>query len=493
MDTTPRPPALPEGGSAHAGAPLHDLFAVFPDRDGHWIQGHTVWEENSGLNKVYLGGGNLRAASWLEEHGIKEIFDCTSDAEAVMAEPLPPRVTLHHFALDDTVRCAEASGHVLVAAALALNQAMKLRNDGIKDGHILVHCAQGISRSASVVSSFLVLHRNLSVAGALSHLRLRRPYVYPNLGFIHALLSFERVMHDESPVMPMAEEAAGACIYVPSLTASDLQRHRGFVEYTSRDHEIPLCTSSVREETFGALLAAEEASRAAEIPMRPVREFLRRGGGVKVKTAPAPALHAARSALRSGFSSPLLDESSIGGRTLGCLYVGGYAASLAPAVDARAISAIVNCSDVVTSSQRDLETPPRSLRFLRLGWVDTPKQCLGSSEGDRFDTLAEALRFIHGERLRGNHVLVHCMAGISRSGTVATAYIMAVEGLPFEAALARAQSRRRIIQPNDGFVAQLMEFEGSALLQTLRCEFAEHPTVDADAFVPLVGCGAGSI
>ena len=368
----------------------------------------------------------------------------------------------------------------MAAAALALSVTLQLRNDGIKNGHILVHCAQGISRSASVVSSFLVLHRNLSVADALSQLRLRRPYVYPNLGFIHVLLSFERAVHDKCPLMPKEEEAAGARIYVPSLRASDLQRHRGFVEYASDDRKIPQCAATVREETFEALLAAEEATRAAEIPKQPVREFLRRGGGAKAKAAPAPALHAARSALCSGFSSAVLDEFSVGGRTLGSVYVGGYAASLVRAVEARGISAIVNCSDVVTSSQRDLEMPPRSVRFLRLGWVDTPKQRLGSGEGDRgrFDTLAVALRFIHGERLRGNHVLVHCMAGISRSGTVVTAYIMAVERLAFVAALARAQSRRCIIQPNEGFVAQLIEFEGSAKLQTLRCEFAEHPTVD---------------
>ena len=56
---------------------------------------------------------------------------------------------------------------------------------------------------------------------------------------------------------------------------------------------------------------------------------------------------------------------------------------------------------------------------------------------------------------RGECVLCHCAAGVSRSASCVVAYLILYRGMRFEAALALVQQRRRIAQPNEGFVAVL--------------------------------------
>ncbi|KAF7971877.1 hypothetical protein HWV62_19761 [Athelia sp. TMB] len=56
-------------------------------------------------------------------------------------------------------------------------------------------------------------------------------------------------------------------------------------------------------------------------------------------------------------------------------------------------------------------------------------------------------------------VLVHCMLGMSRSASVVLAYLMASRGMSLVVALAHVKVRRIIVQPNAGFVKQLMWYE----------------------------------
>lgn len=57
------------------------------------------------------------------------------------------------------------------------------------------------------------------------------------------------------------------------------------------------------------------------------------------------------------------------------------------------------------------------------------------------------------------NVLVHCVAGISRSGTIVTAYLMRKYGMTFAEALHFVQQKRPIVDPNPGFVKQLQKYE----------------------------------
>lgn len=67
--------------------------------------------------------------------------------------------------------------------------------------------------------------------------------------------------------------------------------------------------------------------------------------------------------------------------------------------------------------------------------------------------------FIHAARLRDGNVLIHCLAGMSRSVTVAVAYIMSVTPLSWKEALRVVRTGRSVANPNLGFQTQLQEFE----------------------------------
>ncbi|XP_011055953.1 PREDICTED: sialidase [Acromyrmex echinatior] len=71
--------------------------------------------------------------------------------------------------------------------------------------------------------------------------------------------------------------------------------------------------------------------------------------------------------------------------------------------------------------------------------------------------------FIHAARLRGGNVLIHCLAGMSRSVTVAVAYIMSTTSLSWKEALKVVRVGRSIANPNVGFQQQLKDFESSRL------------------------------
>ncbi|XP_014234050.1 dual specificity protein phosphatase 15-like [Trichogramma pretiosum] len=71
--------------------------------------------------------------------------------------------------------------------------------------------------------------------------------------------------------------------------------------------------------------------------------------------------------------------------------------------------------------------------------------------------------FIHSARLRGGNVLIHCLAGMSRSVTVAVAYIMSITDLTWKDALKVVRVGRSVANPNVGFQQQLEDFESTRL------------------------------
>merc|ERR1712224_822912 len=58
-------------------------------------------------------------------------------------------------------------------------------------GNILVHCMNGRNRSATALSSWLIRCCGMTSAGAISHLKLRRPVVNPNMLFKQHLKEWE--------------------------------------------------------------------------------------------------------------------------------------------------------------------------------------------------------------------------------------------------------------------------------------------------------------
>lgn len=60
---------------------------------------------------------------------------------------------------------------------------------------------------------------------------------------------------------------------------------------------------------------------------------------------------------------------------------------------------------------------------------------------------------------RNAHVLVHCVAGVSRSATVVIAYLMKYTHMSLRNAFNYCYGLRPVVRPNNGFMAQLISYE----------------------------------
>nr|XP_036860516.1 dual specificity protein phosphatase 15 isoform X7 [Manis javanica] len=124
------------------------------------------------------------------------------------------------------------------------------------------------------------------------------------------------------------------------------------------------------------------------------------------------------------------------------------------------------------------------ITYLRIPVADAPEVPIKKH-------FKECINFIHCCRLNGGNCLVHCFAGISRSTTIVTAYVMTVTGLGWRDVLEAIKATRPIANPNPGFRQQLEEFGwGSSrkLRRQLVERFGEIPFRDEDevrALLPL--------
>lgn len=128
-----------------------------------------------------------------------------------------------------------------------------------------------------------------------------------------------------------------------------------------------------------------------------------------------------------------------------------YLGSLRDAVDVvqlkkNRIQCIVSVHDL--SSQHPVH---EQVKVLRIQLSD----CSSVDIGAHFSTTNQ---FIHNARLKQAAVLVHCLAGVSRSATVVAAYLITVCGLSFSSALTFISKKRPVVNPNFGFRMQLCTF-----------------------------------
>lgn len=90
--------------------------------------------------------------------------------------------------------------------------------------------------------------------------------------------------------------------------------------------------------------------------------------------------------------------------------------------------------------------------------------------------LDKSIEFIDKAKLSSCQVIVHCLAGISRSATIAIAYIMKTMGMSSDDAYRFVKDRRPSISPNFNFLGQLLEYERSLkLLAALQGDGVPHP------------------
>lgn len=100
------------------------------------------------------------------------------------------------------------------------------------------------------------------------------------------------------------------------------------------------------------------------------------------------------------------------------------------------------------------------LEYMTLFLQDTPAEDIACVLYDVFDFIRSAKE--------GGGVLLHCSQGVSRSVSLAVAYLMWLEGKPYEEVFARVKELRGIANPNIGFVCQVGRWVGDGWMDKWR-------------------------
>uniref|UniRef100_A0A7S2AVQ9 protein-tyrosine-phosphatase n=1 Tax=Florenciella parvula TaxID=236787 RepID=A0A7S2AVQ9_9STRA len=149
-------------------------------------------ERNYDTPLLYLG--NRRVA---EDAASLRLLGCTHVVNAAPSQVASVLTAVEeggpaylHVDLDDRVEAVDATATraAFDEAATFIDAAM---SGGAAGSVVLVHCAGGVSRSASIVLFFLIAKKGMSLAGAWRMVREAREVIGPNTAFFNVLLDAE--------------------------------------------------------------------------------------------------------------------------------------------------------------------------------------------------------------------------------------------------------------------------------------------------------------
>ncbi|EPQ54914.1 phosphotyrosine protein phosphatase II [Gloeophyllum trabeum ATCC 11539] len=75
--------------------------------------------------------------------------------------------------------------------------------------NVLVHCQQGVSRSAAIVIAYLISRHNMSFDAAHELVRKKRPCIKPNAGFVSCLREWEGMWRRRGAVQSSGAHGSG--------------------------------------------------------------------------------------------------------------------------------------------------------------------------------------------------------------------------------------------------------------------------------------------
>eukprot|EP01006_Ploeotia_vitrea_P023359 TRINITY_DN5580_c0_g1_i1.p1 TRINITY_DN5580_c0_g1~~TRINITY_DN5580_c0_g1_i1.p1 ORF type:complete len:185 (+),score=0.75 TRINITY_DN5580_c0_g1_i1:18-572(+) len=131
--------------------------------------------------------------------------------------------------------------------------------------------------------------------------------------------------------------------------------------------------------------------------------------------------------------------------TKGKVYVGNaMSAQDKPGLQAKNVKNIVNCQGRQTANYHEADATFQYLRFPVSQWYE--KGALAQPE-EVLRYWAPCFQWIEDRIQKGENVLVHCLAGAHRAGTVGVAWLMHKHGWGYQKAREEAKERRPIINP----------------------------------------------
>lgn len=119
--------------------------------------------------------------SELVQHGITHILVCGKE----LCCRYPDRFVYKQILVDDSPS---------QPIYKSFEESYQFIQRGMRQGCVLVHCAQAKSRSVTIILSFLMKSQHLKFKKAFDLLRKRHPQAEPNSGFRRQLIEYEKTI-----------------------------------------------------------------------------------------------------------------------------------------------------------------------------------------------------------------------------------------------------------------------------------------------------------
>ncbi len=145
---------------------------------------------------------------------------------------------------------------------------------------------------------------------------------------------------------------------------------------------------------------------------------------------------------------PLPPAKSAGSAKI--IYLGGR-----EAVCSRLIASLCPAISMVFNSSNEVAINEEKLREQGVFVTNFPLQ----DTPDQQVNFGEYTQLLHASLQQGEAILVNCGMGISRSASIVVAYLVRYQEMNLAEALLYVHQQRKKINPNFGFIAQLMLFE----------------------------------
>lgn len=143
--------------------------------------------------------GNRVAATddkWLQQNNITVVFNATKDVPFSTVIKKQYRIPV-----DDNLKPEEIR-NMTQWSQEAVYKVLEEYNKGNK---ILVHCAAGMQRSATIVGMFLIATRGMTWQQAITYIQHIRPIAFrPSPNFKDSLIEFDKTYHRE--ILPRISE-----------------------------------------------------------------------------------------------------------------------------------------------------------------------------------------------------------------------------------------------------------------------------------------------
>lgn len=145
------------------------------------------------IDSLYLCGVDDIETSYIVDNNICTIINVADDCTySIQDLKLPKQVEYHHYNIDDNVH------PVRNEISKYFDEIYSLMKQSLQKGNTIIHCAQGVSRSATFVLLYVMRESDISLKDAYGWLNKQRG-IMPQPEFMIQLMEYEeKTQHTHS-------------------------------------------------------------------------------------------------------------------------------------------------------------------------------------------------------------------------------------------------------------------------------------------------------